>query len=379
MTEKYLHIVSFNNPYPPNYGGVIDVFYKLKALAEENVRIIFHTFLYGRERSPELESLCEEVHYYDRATGMQSQLTGLPYIVYSRRNDQLLANLRRDNHPILFEGLHTCFYLDHPDLQDRKKLVRIHNIEHLYYNGLAKNTPSLPLKLYFKAEAMRLRSYEKQLRFADKLLPLSTTERDHYIRLFGEDKVEYIPLFADMPTGKDADLSPILEEPYVLYHGDLSSWENINAAQHLITKYAAANRSIPWVFAGLNPDKSLLRLAEAHPNVQVRGNLPEDEMNRWVHNAPVNLLYTNQVSGVKLKLLKALRLGQHCLVTNEMVEGSGLEDLCTILPEQPEKAIKLIKQCFEQKLSEKELIIRENRINSLYNNVNNAKKVISLL
>ncbi len=33
MPDKYLHIISFDIPYPPNYGGVIDVFYKLKALA----------------------------------------------------------------------------------------------------------------------------------------------------------------------------------------------------------------------------------------------------------------------------------------------------------------------------------------------------------
>ncbi len=30
--DKYLNIVSFNIPYPANYGGVIDVYYKLEAL-----------------------------------------------------------------------------------------------------------------------------------------------------------------------------------------------------------------------------------------------------------------------------------------------------------------------------------------------------------
>ena len=31
--EKHLHIVAFNVPLPANYGGVIDVFYRLKALS----------------------------------------------------------------------------------------------------------------------------------------------------------------------------------------------------------------------------------------------------------------------------------------------------------------------------------------------------------
>ena len=37
--EKHLHIISFDVPYPANYGGVIDVFYKLKALHAEGIKI----------------------------------------------------------------------------------------------------------------------------------------------------------------------------------------------------------------------------------------------------------------------------------------------------------------------------------------------------
>ena len=32
--NKKIHIVSFDIPYPPNYGGIIDVFYKIKTLFE---------------------------------------------------------------------------------------------------------------------------------------------------------------------------------------------------------------------------------------------------------------------------------------------------------------------------------------------------------
>ena len=52
MPDKHLHIVSFDIPYPPNYGGVIDVYYKLKALHRKGVKIILHCFEYpGRARS----------------------------------------------------------------------------------------------------------------------------------------------------------------------------------------------------------------------------------------------------------------------------------------------------------------------------------------
>ena len=37
MPNKYLHIVSFDVPYPANYGGVIDVYYKLVALKKAGI------------------------------------------------------------------------------------------------------------------------------------------------------------------------------------------------------------------------------------------------------------------------------------------------------------------------------------------------------
>ena len=56
-----LHIVSFDVPFPPNYGGVIDVFYKIKALHKLGVKIILHTFDYGRGKPTELNNYCEEI------------------------------------------------------------------------------------------------------------------------------------------------------------------------------------------------------------------------------------------------------------------------------------------------------------------------------
>jgi hypothetical protein len=47
-SQKKLHIVSFDVPFPANYGGVIDVFYKIKYLHEQGVEIYLHCFDYGR-------------------------------------------------------------------------------------------------------------------------------------------------------------------------------------------------------------------------------------------------------------------------------------------------------------------------------------------
>lgn len=47
MSDKFLHIVSFDIPYPVNYGGVIDVYYKIEALHKKGIKVILHNFKYG--------------------------------------------------------------------------------------------------------------------------------------------------------------------------------------------------------------------------------------------------------------------------------------------------------------------------------------------
>ena len=64
--ESHLNIIAFNIPWPANYGGIIDVYYKMKALRQCGVKIILHCFEYERAHSAELEAICEKVYYYKR-------------------------------------------------------------------------------------------------------------------------------------------------------------------------------------------------------------------------------------------------------------------------------------------------------------------------
>ena len=341
MDEKRIHIVSFNVPYPANYGGVIDIFHKLKALSENGVKIVLHAFVYGRKPAAELEKYCEKVYYYKRNTGFLSQLSMIPYIVYSRRNKQLLADLLNDDAPILFEGLHCCYYLNHSLLKDRLKIVRAHNIESVYYSGLAKNSVSLFMKLYFKLETWRLKRYEKILSEASYILAISTTEKSYFDNKFGKNKSIYVPAFFQTPQFIPASQSET--KPFTLYHGDLSSPDNRKAVDFLMNSVASKDESIFWIFAGLNPSKDLLKSARKYKNVTVLANLSEEKMSQIIGEASIHILFTNQISGLKIKILHALANGSYCLANKEMVEGSGLEKLCRIISSNPDEILENIR------------------------------------
>ena len=373
--EKHLNVISINVPYPPNYGGMIDIYYKLKTLHAAGIKIILHTFEYGREKAPELEDICAEVHYYKRKTGLLSQFSILPYIVYSRRCKKMLQRLLTNNYPILFEGLHTCYYLHDARLRVRQKMVRLHNIEHEYYAGLARTANSQWEHWYMALESKRLKKYEKQLQHADLLFPLSTVEKEYIDRMYPANKSELLPLFHANDTVGISEKT----EAFVLYHGDLSTPDNIRAALFLIREMVAKDQSIQWVIAGLNPHPSIYRAAKELENVEIRANLKKEEIDWLIQHSRVNVLYTNQVSGVKLKLLNALFTGHHCIVNEKMVIGSRLESLCKIAPDHPDAFLESIRYHFNHPFSTDEIEQRKMILEHHYNNKLNGATILKYL
>ena len=179
LRELDLHIVAFDVPFPADYGGVIDVFYKAKSLNDLGLRIALHVFDYGRGRQAGLEKIAAEVHYYPRKNNLLKQLSSLPFIVNSRSSELLLRRLKADQAPILFEGLHSTYYLNHPDLANRNKIVRTHNVEHDYYSALSEAHKGWR-KFYFKWEAKRLLQYEKVLDAASYILAISQSDQKYF-------------------------------------------------------------------------------------------------------------------------------------------------------------------------------------------------------
>lgn len=336
--RPHIHVVSFQNPYPPDYGGVIDVYYKLKALHDTGWRVTFHTYAYkGRDDISPLRQFADKVIVYERRRGLKSQLSRCPYIVNSRRDPRLLKDLCADNDPILFEGLHTCCLLDHPELKNRLKIVRAHNIEHDYYKGLAGNAGSLAKKLFFRLESRRLKRFERILGLADIIAAVSPGDAAHFSELFPDKKVLLMPCFFDENRdveGAGAKLPGAGR--FVLYHGNLSVEENIGAVKYIADEIAPALPDEKFVAAGLNPSPELVAYCAHSPNVEIITSPSPEEMNRLMSEARVTLLLTFQPTGLKLKLLNAISRSAHIVGNRAMITGSGLEN-CVTIADTPEE------------------------------------------
>lgn len=322
---SHLHIVSFNVPSPANYGGVIDVMGRIIELHKRGVKIHLHCFLYNRPPDDSLSNYCEEILYYKRKTSFFSHFSLRPYIVQSRCSDLLVSRLTQDNYPVLIEGIHCCNILEH--LTGRVLLVRMHNVEHDYYNGLAEVETKIWKRLFFRIEALKLQRYEPVLHRATAIFAISHKDLS-YFRMKDYCDVRYLP--SVVPDGGSFFSSRISN--YILYHGNLSVSENIHAAEFLVNNIAPfLNYDI--VLAGANPDKRLVQLVKKQSNVRICANPSDFEMDELVSNAQVIVLYTEQPTGLKLKLLKSIRIGRHCVVNSTMIDGTSLGEFCHIADE----------------------------------------------
>lgn len=369
-SSKSLHIVSFDVPYPADYGGVIDVFFKIKALHQLGVRIHLHCYEYGREHSKELLKYCEKVYYYRRRVYKNPILGRRPYIVTSRQSDELLQRLLENNWPILFEGLHTTAFLSDKRLEGRFKMVRMHNVEHHYYKHLEVIEKNYFKKYFFRVESERLQRYQRVLKDANLILAISTDETAYFKRRWNH--VMYLPPFH---SNESVDIQPGKGQ-FALYHGNLGVGENSEAAMFLL-KEVFNDLEIPLVIAGNRPPQELVRQASLNPQVELRHHISTKEIHELISSAQINVLFTNQSTGIKLKLINVLFKGRHCLVNPKMVNGTGLKSLCA-MAKTADEFKKELKNLYNKPFPPSELRRRQENLKA-FETLSTAKQLLEIL
>jgi hypothetical protein len=321
-----LHVITLDVPFPPNYGGVIDIYYRLKSLQKAGVKITLHCFEYGRGRTHDFSEIATEVFYYPRSKSPFHLLHKKPFIVSTRSSKKLEQRLLKDDFPILMEGHHCTSILSDLRFSDRQKWVRIHNIESLYYASLAQATNSIFKRWFFQLESKKLKKYEMVLREASALFCLSETDLLHYKTI---QKNSFY-------WAAGCDFNPLTisqKASFALFHGNLSVEENEHAVRWIVENWEVNTCEFPLYIAGKSPRKSFKTWLTSFAFVTLFENPSDSELNHLIATASCNLLITFQATGVKLKLINALLKGNTCIVNPPMIAGTDLGQFCTIIRE----------------------------------------------
>ena len=375
MDKRHIHFVSFDVPYPPDYGGIIDVYYHLKSLHELGINITLHCFYYQGNNPPneKLEAFCANINYYHRKKHVGKMLASkLPFIVATRNDKNLLKNLSMDNSPILFSGLQTCYFLAHPSLKDRVKIVRAHNIEHDYYRGLSMAESNLMKNQYYLWEASKLEKFESKLAHATGILSISKKDVKHFEKY---TLTKHIPPFFNDYSIEFNEKN--IAETYGFFHGNLSVIENINTVLFILKEIAAKSKYLIKI-AGKNPSKELIDKINAIKNVRIYPNPSKSEMDALVANAQVHLLFTDQQTGIKLKLMHSLSNGKHIIINSKMDDEGIFEELCSVI-DNPVEILQTFERLMEKPFTIHNYEKRKEIFKKIFNNKRGAEKTIESL
>lgn len=367
--KKRVHLVSFDIPYPPNYGGIIDVFFKIKELNNLGVEVFLHTYIFDdKTKQSELEKYCKEIYYYKRKNSFLSLFSKLPFRVKSRSSKNLIMNLKSLHIPIIFEGLHSAYPL--VEFNFKNAFVRTHNIEHNYFFGLSKSEKNIFKKIFFYIEAIKLKKFEKILKKVTGILTISPFEQEYFLNIYGK-KAIYIPVFHDAIMLDNT----IKKGSFILFHGDLRIADNIKAALFLIDVYKQTN--FKFIVASSCKNKDVLHQIKKYKNIFFEDIPSQLALEKLFANAHINTLLTFQKTGIKLKLLNTLYQGKFIIANTKMIEETGLENLCE-LANTKQEILNKTQELFAKVFSDAEMHKRQEKLKS-FSPKENAKKMIDFI
>lgn len=369
--SNHLHIVCLDAPSPPDYGGAIDMYYKIKALAAIGKKITLHYFNYNPLRNAYgLETSCEAVFSYKRKPFYRSLPVSEPYIIGSRINKDLTERLNRNQHPVLLEGLHCAGII--PFINNKERIVlRMHNEEASYYHHLSKTTTSFLKRSYFAMESKLLHQFQKKMNKELKLACLSETDLATFQKSYDFQHTDFVPCFIPWQTVSIKEG----RGSYCLYHGNMLVSENEEAALWLVRNVFNTIR-IPFIIAGKGISKKLQAEAGKLPHVSLITNPSIAEIDSLIQNAQINVLPSMNSTGVKLKLLNALLNGRHCITNFNGIKGSRINEAASI-KESAQDWIREI-EALQQEAFTTVQISKRMQVLNLYNNTLNAQKLSAL-
>ena len=327
-------IIAHDFPYPPNNGGRVDMWTRIKALHSRGVKIFLITWL-DREPSQqeyqEIGKYVERIIVYRRCHNIANIiLSKYPSYIVDRQISGLdMENLKSEllffsPQVLLLDGIAgSICALEIMNLFSEKIIFvyRSHNVEYLYAKALYMSEKNLAYKAVRYINIDRVKKIEKFIR-----------NQSHIIFEISQDDYERL----DMPNNVFLQ-NPIIDDKFtesksyefdILFIGGLCwpnniyglKWFVINCIPYLEKKYKI-------VFAGSNPSKEFIKFCETY-KIEVLPN-PKD-IKEVLSKGKVLINPIFHGSGVNIKILEMLSTGKSIVSTNKGVRGISKDILSFI-------------------------------------------------
>ncbi len=327
-------ITSARFPHPQGKADSMTVYRIIRYLARRHEVYLACFYEHQSELSslPELQDLCEEVHYVKlrkwRSTlnmAMALPRLGFPLqVAYYRdkRMQNVIDDLieRRKPDVAYAQLIRMAEYI-----KDTNTVVRVLAMQvsqTLNYRRMIANVQSVLHKVLYRIEYSRVRRYEPAItHYFDSCLLISKYDEQS---LDGHEQIDNI---FHSPHGVDVEFftpsEPIEKENALLFCGVLETPTNTDAALYFYQDiYPLIKRQMPDLrlyFVGKSPPASIRKIAATDPSVIVTGFV--DDIRPYYAKVKVGIDPLRIGAGLQNKILIGMSMGQPMVCTSIANEG----------------------------------------------------------
>lgn len=328
---KVLHVIN-DFPYPPNHGGIADIWGRLLSFVELGMEVHAIVTIKIRPSETDIDHVRKHVSHLDmieRQPNWKGIFSRTPIQVVSRNNLSIFPI--KDHYDLVIGESDFSFPIfENTSLSTDRRILRIHNDESRYMLNLSDIETKFWKRIYYKTEAMRCSNFSyKAFSSVDDLWFSSSDQYADYIRSHSVDapKAAWLP----PPVDIDAMVSPrIKASKHVLFVGSLSVPSNIEAIDwymkgvHPKLKAIAGYR---FVIAGSTRGLPLSKtIRNASMDEQCDLHLDVQYLNPLYEMSSVFVNCMLHGASIKMKTVHAVEKGLPVVSTSVGNEGTGFTD-----------------------------------------------------
>lgn len=324
-----LLFVTSRYPYPLLKGDQVRAHHQIKELVRRGHKIILVTFDNG-ERNPEFEKLCQAVYVVKPISrshvisqGFKLLWSDKPLQLAFFQSEAMWTTIQHalEQHEVegaILQLSRMGQYL--PLLNEARIPVVLDLIDSLAMNiDLKAQKATFPINLLWRLEAKRLFAYERSAVASAAAATVVSAKDKAYL---GQAAVCVNPNGVTFNENKTRNAaSPQRNSETLLFHGNMSYYPNVEAAQFLVCNIMPEvwkrHPHCKVLLVGANPSHSVKELASK--NVTVTGFV--DEVTPYLQTATLGVYPILRATGIQNKILEAMREKLPVLTTQTVADG----------------------------------------------------------
>jgi glycosyltransferase involved in cell wall biosynthesis len=264
---------------------------------------------------------------------LKGLVSPLPVAVSRYRSEAMKRKIEALSEQEKFDHVVCDFLFPAPNMPDLGSCVLFqHNVEAVIWKRHAENASSPAHRWYFEMQARRMKAFEGEVCGTVKsVVAVSDLDADRMRKDYRPRRVDAISTGVDLDYFTPTHAVPRSSD--LVFLGSMDWMPNIDGAEWFVRQVLPLIRKRKpeccVVFAGRNPTRAVLALADRDARIRVTGTVPDVRPYLW--GATVSIVPLRIGGGTRLKIFESMAAGVPVVSTTIGAEGLPVEPGTEIL------------------------------------------------